>query len=102
MDKLSTLSDISWGPIVVNGDAIISVSVMESVDVTALITSCEVVLIGATKGGDGIGVDVVGEGKGGKPITLVIRGVAGAEGTPVKVPPTAGTDDTGGSCRGKV
>lgn len=45
---------------------------------------------------------VVGEGKGGRLVTVVVWGVEGAEEAPESAPPMAGTEDTGGSCRGSV
>lgn len=45
---------------------------------------------------------VVGEGKGGRLVTVVVWGVEGAEEAPERAPPMAGTEDTGGSCRGSV
>lgn len=98
VDKFSTIPPGKiWGPTAVEGVLVtISVSEIERVDVTALMTSCDEVLVGGTKG-VGAGEDVVRKGKGGNPETLVVWGVAGAEGTPVRAPPTAGTDDTGGS-----
>lgn len=88
-------------PVAGNGEAAtISVSLTVRVDDVAS-ASREEVLVGATS--VGVEVEVAGEGNGGRLLTVVVWGVAGAEGTPdVRDPLMAGTEDTGGSCRGSV
>ena len=93
MAKLSTLSlGRICGPVDGMGEAVtISVSVGAKVA-----TGVDEVVVGM------VVVVVAGDGNGGKLVIVVVCGVVGADDAPESGPPMAGTDDTGGSCKGKV